>query len=106
MNEASGPAISDLSYGYDKAGVEKYLEAIHSEYLLKAKEAVEDVSKIKQCCETEWAGKARENFVTNLESDAKHVGEQLDALYNLLVSEVNSLQAAMSNKDEELINVD
>lgn len=100
------PSISDMQYGYDTAGVSEYLEAIKSEALQLAKEAVLDVSEIKSCCEENWEGKARENFVVNLEKDAKHVSEQFDALYNVLVAEVNSLNAAMANKDEELIKLD
>lgn len=97
------PAISEMEYGYDTAGVEEYLEAIRTEALQHAKEAVEDISSIKTCCENEWEGRARENFVMNLEKDAKHVSEQFDALYNTLVGEIKSLNAAMANKDEELI---
>lgn len=100
------PTISDFSYGYSTEGVEAYLQAIHTEAIQKAKDAVEDISGIKTCCENEWEGKARENFIANLEQDAKHVSEQFEALYNILVSEINSLNAAMANKDEELIKVD
>lgn len=99
------PTISDFSYGYSTEGVANYLDAIHTDAIQKAKDAVEDISGIKTCCENEWEGKARENFVANLEQDAKHVSEQFDALYNILVTEINSLNAAMANKDESLINV-
>ncbi len=100
------PAIGDFSYGYDTAGVEGYLDAINSEAITTAKEAVLDISEIKSCCESEWEGKARENFVTNLTKDSQHVAEQFDALYQILVSEINSLNAAMANKDETLISVE
>lgn len=100
------PTIKDFNYGYDADGVGQYLENIHSDYLQKAKDAVEDISQIQQCCEQEWEGKSRENFVANLQKDSAHVGEQMDALYNVLVNEINSLQAAMSNKDEELISAE
>lgn len=99
------PTINELSHGYSTEGVETYLEAIHTEAIQEAKTAVEDISGIKTCCENEWEGKARENFVANLETDSKHVSEQFDALYNILVTEINSLNAAMANKDESLINV-
>ena len=100
------PAIGDMSYGYSTAGVADYLEAIKSEALNLAKEAVLDTSEIKTCCENEWEGKARENFVANLETDGRHVAEQFDTLYTILVSEINSVNAAMANKDESLINVE
>lgn len=100
------PAISDFEYGFDKGGVEQYLNDIKADYLDKAKEAVLDISGITKVCENEWEGKARDNFITNLQKDAQHVGEQFDALYSVLVSEINSVSAAMANKDEELISVD
>jgi uncharacterized protein YukE len=100
------PTIGEFAYGYDTEGVTTYLDNIKSESLDKAKAAVEDISAIQQVCENEWEGKARENFITNLQKDANHVGDQFDALYNVLVNEINSLNAAMANKDEELIQVD
>lgn len=100
------PTIGEFEYGYDASGVEQYLEDIKSNYLDKAKEAVNDISAIQTCCENEWEGKARDNFVTNLTKDAAHVGEQFDTLYMVLVGEINSLKNAMANKDEELIETD
>lgn len=100
------PVLGDMEYGYDQGGMESYLDEIETTALQEAKNAVEDISGIQQVCESEWEGKARENFVTNLQKDALHVSEQFTALYNILRSEVASLQAAMANKDEELIQVD
>lgn len=100
------PTIGDLSYGYDTNGVGEYLEAIKVDAIEKAKEAVLNIQDVQTCCENEWEGKARENFVANLQKDAQHVADQFDALYSILTSEINSLNAAMANKDESLINVD
>lgn len=100
------PSIGDMSYGYSTEGVVDYLDAIQQEALLKAKEAVLNTDEITTCCENEWEGKARENFVTNLAKDAQHVADQFDVLYSILESEINSVNAAMANKDESLINVD
>lgn len=100
------PTINDLEYGYDAAGMEQYLNEIKAEYLDRAKDAVNDIQDITNVCQNEWEGRARDNFIANLTSDAQHVGEQFDALYVVLVQEINSLQAAMANKDEELIQVD
>lgn len=99
------PAIGDMEYGYSTPGVDEYLEEIKAQYLDKAKEAVLDINEIRNHCVDEWEGKARENFVTNLQNDANHVAEQFDALYNILQTEINSLNAAMANKDEELIEL-
>lgn len=100
------PTISELEYGYDASGMEQYLQEIKAEYLDRAKDAVLNTEGIVRVCQHEWEGRARDNFITNLNSDAQHVGEQFDALYLVLVQEINSLQAAMANKDEELIKAD
>lgn len=101
------PAIGDMAYGYDTEGVGAYLDAIKSESLNKAKDAIiEGVKDIQTCCENEWSGKAQENFITNLNKDARHVANQFETLYNILVSEINSVNAAMANKDETMINVE
>ncbi len=100
------PAIGDFAYGYDQAQLESYLSEIKAEALDNAVEAVMNIDKIKSACENEWEGKARENFVQNLQNDAKHVSDQFEALYKNLEAEVKSAQAAMANKDEELISLD
>ncbi len=97
------PAISEMQYGYDTAGVDQYISDIKTEALQQAKDAVLDTTAIKTCCEAEWEGRAREAFLANLAKDAQHVSDQFDALYNTLVGEIKSLNAAMANKDEELI---
>jgi uncharacterized protein YukE len=100
------PTITDMEYGYSTEGVEAYIEAIRSEALLQAEEAVKDVTEITTCCQEQWEGRARDNFVQNLQNDANHVAGQFEALYNVLVSEIRSLNAAMANKDESLIQAD
>lgn len=97
------PAISEMSYGYDSTGVSNYLEDIKAELLTQAQADIEDVSSIETACNTHWEGKSKDAFLVNLKKDAKHVSDQFGVLYNVLVSEVNSVQAAMANKDEELI---
>ena len=99
------PTIDQFEHGYDSAGVAQYLEDIKTQALDEAKEAVMKIDTLVTACEENWEGKARENFVANLEKDAQHCADQFDALYNVLVGEVNSLNAAMANKDEELINI-
>ncbi len=97
------PTISEMSHGYDKSGVEAYLEEIKSIVLQDAAEKVRDVSRIKSVCESEWEGSAREKFVENLQKDANHVALQYLALFSILQNEINSIQLAMSAKDMDLI---
>lgn len=99
------PSISEMNFGFDSAGVEQYLEDIKSGALLNAKTAVEDTTDVVTILDNEWEGKARDNFKTNLTSDAKHISEQFDALYEILQTEISQVQAEMANKDEELIKI-
>lgn len=98
--------IGELAYGYDASGVESYLEAVKSDYLLRAKDAVENIGVIKNICETRWQGQARDAFLFNLQADAKHVSNQLEVLYDILKKEVNGILAAMAEKDATLIDTD
>lgn len=100
------PKIGDMQYGFDTGGLEQYLHSIESEALQHAKDAVDDTNGIKSACEKNWEGKAKENYLANLEKDKQHVNEQLDALYNILKNEISSVMAAMRNKDEQLISQD
>lgn len=100
------PKIGDMQYGFDTGGLEQYLNSIESEALKHAMDAVSNTDGIKSACENNWEGKARENYLANLEKDKQHVNEQLEVLYNILKNEISSVMAAMRNKDEELISQD
>ena len=69
------PAIKDLQYGFDVDGVEEYIKDIKSVVLTQAAEALDDLSDIKQACEKHWEGRARDDFLENVEKDKKHVKE-------------------------------
>jgi hypothetical protein len=97
------PAIGDMQYGFDAAGIQTYLDQIHDDYLLKAEAAARDTKGVEGVCKNEWEGIARDNFITNLHSDAEHVASQFETLYNILISEVSAVGAAMANKDETMI---
>lgn len=97
------PEIGEMSYGYDNGGVVQYLFDIRSESLQTAITNVQNIDQIKDVCDATWAGKSKDAFISNLRKDADHVAEQFDALYRVLVREINSVRAAMANKDEDLI---
>lgn len=100
------PTIGEMEYGFDSNGIESYLDEIKASVLETAKNDVLDISSIKNVCDAEWTGIAKDNFLQNLEKDTRHVAEQYDELFNVLTSEVNSIAAAMANKDEKLIDID
>lgn len=98
------PAISDLQYGFDSQGVETYLKEIKSIVLTKAADALDSISGIKSVCEKNWEGKARDDFIVNLEKDKDHVKTQFQELYKVLEGEIEQVEQAMANKDRTLIN--
>ena len=101
---ADGLGIGSMSYGYDEAGVETYLAAIKADLLTTAQEHVKDTSTIKTACNEHWAGKAKDKFIENLDTDAEHVAEQFNGLYLVLEGEINQALAAMKSKDDNMIN--
>lgn len=100
------PTIKELQYGYNTEGVEAFIEAIRAKALNEASETVKDISKIREACENNWEGTARENFINNLTQDSQYVSDQFERLYDILIREINSISVAMQNKDGELINAD
>lgn len=98
--------IDEMQYGYDANKIREYLKEIKSDALTTAVSVLENTSEIIQCCEQNWEGEARENFVKNLKRDVKHVVEQIDQLYVILQNEVYSIQNAMGEKDSQLIGLD
>ena len=97
------PDIQNFEYGYDKAGVDKYISDIKATALQEASAAVKDIKSIVNCCNENWKAKSKDNFVYNLEQDSIYVSRQFDKLYYNLVQEIESVNAAMANKDEELV---
>lgn len=98
------PTISDLQYGYDSQGVDTYLKEIKSIVLTQAADALDSTSGIKSVCESNWEGKARDDFLANLEKDKIHVKSQFHDLYTILEGEIEQIEQAMANKDQTLID--
>ncbi len=98
--------ISGMEYGFDAAGVSNYINEVRVKLLNTASNRLKDYSKIKSILEEEWNGQARDNFLSNLENDVEHVIEQFAKLIEVFENEVNSVQAAIAHKDQELIKLD
>ena len=98
--------IGGMEYGCDAAGVSNYISEVRVKLLDTASNRLKDTSAIRNVCEQEWEGQARENFLSNLDKDIEHVIDQFTSLIQVFESEVNSIQAAMANKDQELIKLD
>lgn len=93
----------DNEFGYNANAIDNYLEQIHSDAFLKAKQALDDLSGITSAAEASWEGEARQKWLDNLAADKDHVVDQLNALYRNLQNEVISLGEAMHQKDQTMI---
>lgn len=98
------PAIGEIEYGFDAAGVDEYLENIKAIVLTKAAEALDKTDGIESVCNEKWEGKARDAFLENMEKDKDHVKEQFRQLYNVLCTEISNVQQVMADKDQVLID--
>lgn len=97
MGEAS------MEYGYNTSEVENFLNEIHSDALQAAKDAVNESSEVENAVNSNWEGKAKEDWLGLFSKDKEHVCTQLDNLYNVLRSEINELNTAMANKDQNMM---
>lgn len=98
------PTIGEMSHGYNTSGVENYIAELKAIVLTEAAEEIKNIDEIRTACEANWEGQARENFLNNVKLDAEHVAEQYNQLYNILQTEINNVQNAMSNFDYNLID--
>ena len=98
------PTIGDLSHGFDKNAVAKYLDELKSYVLTEAVAELHDIGEIRTACEANWEGQARITFLENVQKDADHVGKQFEELYRTLEVEINNLANAMSTFDYNMID--
>ena len=54
------PDIESFSYGYDREGVNKYINDIKATALQEASDAVKNIDAIRNCCNENWKGKAKD----------------------------------------------
>lgn len=94
---------SNAEYGVSKQGVEKLLEEIKSELIVKVATGCRNIDEIKKACEENWHGTSCENFLANLDKDTEKVEESLNVLYNALSTEVNAAASAIFDFDQNLI---
>lgn len=98
------PAIGDIEYGFDAAGVQEYLDNIKAIVLTQAAEALDNTDEIEAICNEKWEGQARDAFLENMKKDKEHVKLQFDRLYRVLCTEISNVQQVMADKDRVLID--
>ena len=99
----NAPTIGEMSHGFDGKGVEAYLDEIKSIVLTKASDAVRDISEIETACNTNWAGRSKDDFIEQLKETSEHVAQQYRTLYDVLTNEITGLANEMKIFDVNLL---
>ena len=96
--------IEGATVGYDSAGVKQLSNDIKTEQI---DEAITNLDKNFETLTTAvddiWAGRAAENFKTNMKTDVEKLKAALNATHAVLDSELNQIVKAMGNVDQELV---
>ena len=98
------PTISEMSHGFDEVGVSEYLEKLRAIVLTNAAEQIRDISGISTMCDNNWSGQAKDDYINQLKKTSEHTAQQLENLYNILVSEVSAIMNSMDSFDKNLFS--
>ena len=97
----------DYMYGYNANGIDRLIKEVNSIVMNGAADnAVDNVSDVKKVCKEYWDGKARDNFVSNLEKDAKLFKTNLKKLKDAFEDEIQNAGRSFQNFDKNLIDKD
>lgn len=98
---------SDYDYGYNAKGIDTLISEVNSIVMNGAADmAVDNVDDVKQVCKEYWDGKARDNFVSNFEKDAKLFKRNLKKLKDAFEDEIQNAGRNFQNFDKNLIDRD
>ena len=97
----------DYVYGYNANGIDRLIKEVNSIVMNGAADnAVDNVSDVKKVCKEYWDGTARDNFVSNLEKDAKLFKTNLKKLKDAFEDEIQNAGRSFQNFDKNLIDKD
>lgn len=90
--------------GYDQSAMGSTLQNIHNDCVLYAetelRKSLNNLSdEIKDC----WVGVSARNFMLNMITDVDKICKGLDAAYDNLVGEFNTVLSGLAEVDETLI---
>lgn len=94
----------EYTWGYNAKGIDTLISEVKGYVISGAAElAVDNVDDVESVCKDYWDGTARENFITNLRTDADLFKTNITNLYNAFVAEINNAGTSFQNFDENLI---
>ena len=95
--------ISDLTIGVDANGASDYYDALNTNAIRKAREAVLNTNDVKSALETGWQGQAEFNFEKNLDNAAKAVDQELEKISNAIQSLITELVEDWATQDNQMV---
>ncbi len=103
----SSLGIDSMEYGFDSRAFQTYLNTIQAIVLKDMADVLNNgYNDIKTACNDNWAGTAKENFITNLGKDIDKIKVLYTELYSRLEGVLKDTQGSMSEMDKQLISVD
>ena len=107
MANESSLGIGSMEYGFDSRTFQAYLRTIQAVVLQDMADVLDKgFTDIKTACNDNWAGTAKENFITNLGKDIDKIKALYDELYSRLEGVLKDTQGSMAEMDKQLISVD
>ena len=96
--------LEQSTIGYDRSAMERTLQNVHNDCVLhaqtKLRNSLNNLSEdVKKC----WAGQSARNFMLNMITDVDKICKGLDAAYDNLVGEFNTVLSGLAEVDETLI---
>lgn len=99
--------IDSIEFGFDSGTFQTYLDKIQAIVLQDMADVLNNgYNDIKTACNDNWAGTAKENFITNLGKDIDKIKVLYTELYSRLEGVLKDTQGSMAEMDKQLISVD
>ena len=103
----SSLGIDSMEYGFDSRTFQTYLNTIQAIVLHDMADVLNTgYNDIKTACNDNWAGTAKENFITNLGKDIDKIKVLYTELYSRLEGVLKDTQGSMAEMDKQLISID
>lgn len=92
----------NVTLGYDSSNMKVAIEKMHTDVFEKIKSEMNaNLEELKTAVDEVWVGFSADAFKKNLERDQILLSDNIDAIYNGLVQNINSLMSGMGKADNE-----
>lgn len=96
-------SLAEFSYGGDSSAVEGLISELVAK-VAAAQEVVTTLTEVETALDSNWAGKAEENFKANLANDASKVSTKVGVLLATLSTEIQNIMSEMQSNDMHMFS--